>query len=243
MGDRLRLARAGEVHRWRLAKRLGGRGVDGDATYANVGMRGRVYFGADRPEALVARIRLRPHGTKALTPYLNNAQLSSIHLGKGEGFADYELKLPEEHVKAGENYLLLTFGGTTPIDGEDVSVAVDSIVIGTPSELASVPDAPLYETMMANVRLGESERRALALSRSSTLRYYVTVPSRGSLGVTVGAEGEGEVPFAIEVAADGRAPVEVLSGVATSTWADHLVDLSAFVGEHRPNRPSRERER
>jgi hypothetical protein len=208
----------------------GGRGVDGDSTYANVGMRGRVYFGADRSEALVARVRLRPHGTKALTPYLNNAQLASIHLGSGEGFSEYDVALPAEHVRTGENYLLLTFGGTTPVDGEDVSVAVDSIVIGTPAELASAHRAPTYDTMAANVRLGESERPALALSRSSTIRYYVTVPSRGSLGVGVGVEGEGEAPFAIEVAADGRAPVEVLAGVATSTWADHLVDLSAFAG-------------
>ncbi|MBW2379948.1 MAG: hypothetical protein JRG70_10435, partial [Deltaproteobacteria bacterium] len=44
-----------------------GKGVDGDTTYAYVGMRGRVYFEVDAPESLVARVRLRPHGTQALT--------------------------------------------------------------------------------------------------------------------------------------------------------------------------------
>jgi hypothetical protein len=72
-----------------------GKGVDGDTTYAHVGMRGRVYFNADAPKPLVARIRLRPHGTHALTPYLNNKQLKSIHLGNEEGFADYDIELPD----------------------------------------------------------------------------------------------------------------------------------------------------
>jgi len=208
-----------------------GKGADGDATYAHVGMRGRVYFGADRPEALVARVRLRPHGSKALTPYLNNAQLKSIHLGKGDGFAEYDIELPREHVKAGENYLLLTFGGTTPVDGQDVSVAVDSIWIRTEAELASSARAPAYDTMAANVRLGEEERPALALSRSSTLRYHLVVPKDGMLGFGVGVEGEGEAPFTVEVSADGQPSVQVLTGVATSAWNDHKADLTAFAGQ------------
>ncbi len=208
-----------------------GRGVDGDTTYAEVGMRGRVYFAADQPEALVARIRLRPHGTKALTPYLNNAQLASIHLGQGDGFGEYEIQLPKEHVKPGENYLLLTFGGTTPIDGKDVSVAVDSISIQSTDDRAGSPAAPSYDTMLANVRLGEEERQAVALSQRSTLRYYVLVPSRGTLGVGVGSEGEGETSFAVEITADGQPSVEVLTGVATSSWTDYTVDLSRFAGQ------------
>jgi hypothetical protein len=44
-----------------------GKGVDGDTTYAHVGMRGRVYFEADTPAPLVARVRLRPHGTRTST--------------------------------------------------------------------------------------------------------------------------------------------------------------------------------
>ena len=207
------------------------RGVDGDATYAYVGMRGRVYFGVDRPQALVARVRLRPHGTKALTPYLNNRQLASVHLGKGGGFSEYEIELPREHVKAGENYLLLTFGGTVPLDGHDVSVAVDSIRIGTAAELGSSVRPPDYDTMVATVRLGEEERTAVALSRSSTLRYHLMVPKDGALGFAVGVEGEGEAPFAVEVSADGEPSVEVLNGTAGSKWTDHKVDLARFAGQ------------
>jgi arylsulfatase A-like enzyme len=208
-----------------------GKGVDGDATYAHVGMRGRVYFGADRPEALVARVRLRPHGTKALTPYLNNQQLESIHLGKGDGFADYDIELPREHVKPGENYLLLTFGGTTSLDGEDVSVAVDSIWIRSEAELASKVQPPAYDTMVANVRLGDEERKAVALSRGSTLRYHLLVPRDGVLGFGVGVEGEGDAPFAVEVSADGQPSVQVLTGSATSSWTDQKADLSRFAGQ------------
>ncbi|KPK53251.1 MAG: hypothetical protein AMJ63_06995 [Myxococcales bacterium SG8_38_1] len=208
-----------------------GKGADGDATYAYVGMRGRVYFGVDRPEALIARLRLRPHGSKALTPYLNNEQLKSVHLGKGDGFAEYDIELPPEHVKAGENYLLLTFGGTTPVDGHDVSVAIDSISIRSEAEIASNARPPAYDTMVANVRLGEEERQAVALSRSSTLRYYLLVPNDGMLGFGVGVEGEGEVPFTIEVSADGEPSVAVLTGIATSAWSDQKADLSRFAGQ------------
>jgi len=208
-----------------------GRGVDGDTTYANVGIRGRVYFDADRSEPLVARIRLRPLGTQALTPYLNNTQLKSIHLGKGDGFADYDIELPKEHVQTGENYLLLTFGGTVPIEGQDVSAAVDSIWIRTPSEVSKQVGAPAYDGLVATVRLGDEERQALALSRESTFRYYALVPADGLLGFGVGVEGEGEAPFSIEVTADGRPTTQVLVGAASGTWTDHKVDLSQFAGE------------
>jgi len=208
-----------------------GKGVDGDTTYAHVGMRGRVYFNADRPEKLVARVRLRPHGTQALTPYLNNKQLESIHLAKGEDFSDYDVALPREHVQAGENYLLLTFGGTVPIDGQDVSVSVDSIWIRNQAEPSKTARAPAYEGLVASVRLGDEERQAIALSRKSTLRYHVQVPGDSLLGFGVGVEGEGDAPFAIEVTADGQPTTQVLAGAASGVWTDHKVDLSRFAGE------------
>ena len=208
-----------------------GKGVDGDATYAHVGMRGRVYFEADRPAPLVARIRLRAHGTQALTPYLNNKQLKSIHLGKGDGFVDYDIDLPEENVQAGENYLLVTFGGTVPIDGQDVSVAVDSIWIRKQSESSKTARAPAYDSLVANVRLGDEERQAIALSRKSTLRYHVLVPANGSLGFGVGVEGEGDAPFSIAVTADGQPTTQVFTGMASGAWTDHKVDLSQFASE------------
>ncbi len=208
-----------------------GKGVDGDITYAHVGMRGRVYFEADSPEPLVARVRLRPHGTQALTPYLNNQQLKSIHLGKGEGFADYDVELPKEHMRSGENYLLLTFGGTVPIDGQDVSVSIDSIWIRSLSVPSKAGRAPTYDGLLANVRLGDEERQAIALSRKSTLRYHVMVPADGSLGFGVGVEGEGNVPFAIEVTTDGHPTTQLLAGTASGSWTEHNVDLSRFAGE------------
>ncbi len=209
-----------------------GRAADGDTTYAHAGIRGRVYFNADRQEALVARIRLKPLGTKALTPYLNNEQLTSVHLGQGNGFAEYDIALPREHVQVGENYLLLTFGGTVPVDGEAVSVAVDSIWIrgaGEPARTAQ--GAPVYDGLLANVRLGKEERRAIALSRNSALRYYLQIPKGASLGVGVGTEGEGTTPLVVEVVAEGKPATQVLSAEAGSSWTDHKVDLRGFEGE------------
>jgi choline-sulfatase len=208
-----------------------GKGVDGDTTYAHVGMRGRVYFEADTRESLVARVRLRPHGTQALTPYLNNQQLKSIRLKTGDGFNDYDIELPRDQVQVGENYLLLTFGGTVPIEGQDVSVAIDSIWIRNERESPKTARAPAYGSLVANVRLGDEEREAIALSRNSTLRYHVMVPADGSLGFGVGVEGEGEAPFAIEVTADGLPITQLLSANASGSWVDHKVDLSRFAGQ------------
>ena len=208
-----------------------GKGVDGDTTYAHVGMRGRVYFEADTRESLVARVRLRPHGTQALTPYLNNQHLKSIHLKTGDGFNDYDIELPRDQVQVGENYLLLTFGGTVPIEGQDVSVAIDSIWIRNERESPKTARAPAYASLVANVRLGDEEREAIALSRNSTLRYHVMVPADGSLGFGVGVEGEGEAPFAIEVTADGLPITQLLSANASGSWVDHKVDLSRFAGQ------------
>lgn len=208
-----------------------GKGVDGDTTYAHVGMRGRVYFNADAPASLVARVRLRSHGTRALTPYLNNTQLKSIQLREGGEFVDYDVALPKERVQTGENYLLLAFGGTVPIDGQDVSVAVDSIWIRNQSDPSTARRAPTYEGLVANVRLGDEERQAMALSRRSTLRYHVMVPANGLLGFGIGVEGEGDAPFVIEVTADGQAPAQVLVGSASASWTDHKADLSRFAGE------------
>jgi hypothetical protein len=134
-------------------------------------------------------------------------------------------------VQAGENYLLLTFGGTVPIDGQDVSVAVDSIWIRNRSEASKMARAPAYDGLIANVRLGDEERQAIALSRKSTLRYHVMVPADGSLGFGVGVEGEGDAPFAIEVTADGQPTTQVLAGTASGSWVNHRVDLSRFTGE------------
>lgn len=208
-----------------------GKGIEGDTTYAQVGMRGRVYFDADRPEPLIARIRLRPHGTQALTPYLNNKQLRSVQLGKGDGFADYDVELPKEHVQAGENYLLLAFGGTVPIEGRNVSVAVDSIWIRSKVDPAASARAPSYDALVSSVRLGEEERQAIALSRRSTLRYHLPVPPDGVLGFGVGLEGEGDAPFVIEVTADGQPSKQVLAGTASAAWADYKADLSGFAGQ------------
>lgn len=209
-----------------------GRGFDGDTSYAHVGMRGRVYFQSDEAAPLIARVRLRPLGTQALTPYLNNAQLKSIHLGSKDGFAEYDIELPQEHVRAGENYLLLTFGGTVPVDGQDVSVALDSIWIreaGTEPQPSST--APHYEGLAANVRIGDQERAAIALSRDSTIRYYTQIPDRAWLGFAAGTEGEGATPVRVQVTVDGAPTAVVLTAEAGPSWQEFKVDLAPYAGK------------
>ncbi len=208
-----------------------GQGADGDITFSYVGIRGRTYFEADGAEALIARVVLRRHGTRALTPYLNNKQLQSIHFRAGESFEQYDIPLPAEHVRPGENYLLFTFGGTTPIDGEQVSVAMSSVHILRARSASHTWEPPSYGALQATVRIDKQERKALVVNRPTTLRYQVQVPPRAKLGVGVALEGEGEARARIIAQADGEPRRELFGTKVGAEWDDQVIDLSAYAGK------------
>ncbi len=210
----------------------GSDGAEGDTTYTHVGRRGRIYFHADEAGPMTVRIRIRPHGTRAATPYINNQQLESIFFEEGPGFRDIDFQLPADKIRAGENYLLLTFGGTEPIAGEDVAVALDSvrIVPGT-----SIPEgeyaAPAYDSFVSSVMLGESERLALVARRPTTIRYHAQIPADGKLGFGVGFEGQGEAAVKVYGVSETGERSELWSGTAGQAWRDQLIDLSAHAGK------------
>src|SRR5690606_2683178 len=88
-------------------------GVEGETTFTRVGETGRVYFHVDEPGALTLRFRVKPLGTQNMMLFMNNSALETVRFPEGAGFADYDVQVPAEHVKRGENYLLMRFGGTT----------------------------------------------------------------------------------------------------------------------------------
>jgi choline-sulfatase len=205
-------------------------GADGETTYARVGLRGRIYFHADQKRAHRMKIRMKSYGTAAMTAYVNNTQGPSIQLG--QGFQEYELTLPAEMIREGENYLLLVFGGTAPVEGEDVAAAVDWVRL-FPGD--SFPDGefmpPVLDSLVSAVRVGGETRRSYVARRPLEIRQYVEVPPQGKLGFALGFEGEGKVPVAIRVSTDGQKTETVFEGEAGGEFADHLVDLSKFAGK------------
>ncbi|MEM9194917.1 MAG: sulfatase [Myxococcota bacterium] len=208
----------------------GTRGTEGDVTFANAGRRARLYFHSDAAEALTVRLRLKPIGTQALTPYINGEQIQSVFFEEGNGFRDVDFRLPEEHVRRGENYLLLTFGGARRVGAEDVSVAIDSARIGP-----STPDADLSglrpNRLVSEVTLDEVGRQATVMPRNSTFRFHLEVPRSGKLGFGVGHVGEGEALATVTVTPEGGNESRVFSKQVGGEWHDEVVDLSSHGGK------------
>jgi arylsulfatase A-like enzyme len=205
---------------------------EGDTTARFVGRRGRIYFHADRAEEMVVRLNLRPHGTRALTPYINNEQLRSIHFGEGEGFQSFDFTLPADLVKAGENYLLLTFGGTTAIGDENVSVALAYARIAPGTAFSdSNFNPPNFDAMVGTVAIDDEERQSVIARRPTSISYYVEVPEQSVLTFGVGLEGQGEAPVSVTLTPEEGQSSELFSGTATSEWSNEAADLSAYAGK------------
>ena len=199
-------------------------GVDGDTTFSYAGKRGRFYFPVEQPGPLTLRMRLKPIGATFASAYFNGKELDMVRFGEGAGFRDVVLKVPAERVRAGENALLLVFGGTAPKDGKQVSVAMDWIHVEGGSPVEGF-EPPLQDVLRSAVELGGQEREALAVPRPSRLSFHVRVPKAATLAFAVGFEGEGATPARLVARADGMEPVELWKGEATGRWEVVRVSL------------------
>ena len=217
----------------------GADGVDGDETYSYASETGRVYFtlspeAGREPGAITLRLRMRSVGTRRLQVFVNNRSLASaVELAEAAEFRDYDVSVPAEMVRRGENALLLRFGGTTPIDGANVSVALSSIrvITGTPAADEHYV-APDYDTLVARMQLAGTERRAIAVRAPTTVSYYVDVPARAHFVFGVGGEGAGGSATAhVLVTPEGAASTELWTGPIAALWDDHSLDLATYAGQ------------
>jgi len=207
----------------------GARGADGDTSYANAGRRGRIYFHLDAPQTTRVTLRLRPRGTGALTPYINGSQIQSVFF-EGESWQDVTFVLPEGETEAGENQLLLTFGGTTMVDGEDVSVQLATARFTAGEGEPGDTELPYWGTTRTSVNLG-AERQAMTFATPVTFRWYAEIPESGRLVYGVGQEGEAGGTARVFVTPEGGQRAKVAEHALTASWHDENVDLSRFAGE------------
>ncbi|MFW6086571.1 MAG: sulfatase [Myxococcota bacterium] len=214
---------------WRTG--WGSDGVSEDSTYSYVGDRGRLYFDLDEASPLTVRLRLRPIGTTVVSPYLNGEPVEMIRFQEGTGFRDYEVKVPEDLVRAGENELMLVFGDTTTLGDEEVAVAMESIRV-VPGEGPGEGEyaAPVHGSLAGEVKVGDESRPALAVRTPTTLRYHTQVPSKAKLAFGLGAvEGSGAKARVTVTPATGAGDT-VFEEPVTDAWTDHVVDLGAYAG-------------
>jgi arylsulfatase A-like enzyme len=198
-----------------------------------VGDSSRVYFRSDKSEPLTLRFRLKPVGTAVVTPYLNNQPLSAVRIG-GE-FKDYDVAVPAERVNAGENRLMLRFGGTTMVDGEARAAAVASLRVIRGAAPTGPFAAPHYAELRTELPVGGVQRRALAVRSPTTLAFYLDIPKDGKLGFGVGISGQQPpagkgAKASVVVTPEGGAPKELFKVDLASKWSDQVLDLNAFAG-------------
>jgi choline-sulfatase len=215
-------------------------GVEGDTTFTYVASNtGRVYLPLNSDAAVTLRFRMQPIGTNTMQPFLNNAPLPSVKLDKGNAFADYDVAVPAGKAHAGENHLLLRFGGTKHIGDEDIAAAVDSIrVLPQPKQsapgVAAAPSTnyealPIYGALIQEMTLNGQKRKAIAVRAPTTLSYYVEVPKGGKLSLRVGSP-DGVASVAIRVTPEGGHAKELWRGKVSGIWQAQTLSLEPWVG-------------
>jgi arylsulfatase A-like enzyme len=219
------------IGRWRTG--WGSDGADGDETFTHATDMGRVYFTLREASAITLRLRMKAIGSRRLQVFVNNRSLPEGIVLEGDDFRDYDVAVPAEMVRAGENYLLLRFGGTTRVGDESVSVAMSSIRVipNRPAEGERFL-APEHGSLVATVDVGGTERRALAVRTPTTISYHLEVPPGGRFVFGVGAEGDAAGARARVVAQqEGLDAVELWSAAVGNRWDDQSVDLSRYSGQ------------
>lgn len=219
---------------WRTG--WGSDGADGDETYTYASDAARAYLPVDEVGPYTLRLRMKAIGSRRLQIWINNTSLpSGIQLAEGAEFRDYDIPVPASLLRAGENYVLLRFGGTTRIGDENVSAAVSSLRLVPGGAHADEGGflAPEHGALVATVDVGGTERRALAVRTPTTIRYYVEVPRGGRLVFGVGAEGQvGGARARVVVQPEGGEEVELYAAPVSGTrWDDRSIDLTRFAGQ------------
>ena len=210
----------------------GADGADGDVSFTYAGATARAFFPMSEATEVTLRFQMRPVGSHRMQVFVNGESLRGVVLEEGAQFRTYDVRVPAEHVRPGENYLLLRFGGTTVVDGEDVAIAMGSIRVieGAPAEQEDF-SPPMWDTLVSAVELGEVERRALAFRPPTTLSYYLEVPEDGQLVFGVGAEGEGnDLRARVHVTAEGEERNEIFHATPGAQWNDQALSLAGYAG-------------
>ncbi len=216
----------------------GADGADGDETFTYAGRMSRLYFDLREAGPLTLRLRLRAIGTRRLQLYVNGRSQAipdgGVQLADGDAFRDYDVAIPAELARAGENQIQFVFGGTTPHDGQDVSVAMSSVRV-IPGSAPAADERfvePLFDGLVARVEAGGVERASLLARAPTTLTYYVEVPERAHLVFGVGSDSSsGGAHARVRVQAEGGEARELFDADVSGRWNDQSLDLAAFAGQ------------
>ena len=208
-------------------------GADGDVSFTNVGETGRVYFPMTEPGHVTLRFQMKPVGSHRMQLFVNGRAQEGVVLTDGDQFRTYDVRVSADRLHRGENYLLLRFGGTSPVNGENVAAQMASIRVipGEPTEDESFAP-PQWDTLVSAVELGGVERQALAFRAPTTLSYYLEVPQTGRLVFGVGAEGDvANLMARVHVTPEGGETNEIFHAHPQTHWDDQALSLDGYAGQ------------
>lgn len=194
----------------------------------------RVYFPLDQAGPVTLRFRAKPERSRNMMVFLNNRSLPSVQLQAGSDFREYDVTVPAEATRVGDNHLLLRFTGFTAAPNA-AAISMDSLRVipgATPPAPGAQYSAPALSEIVTEMQVGNMQRRSIAVRAPTTLSYYVEVPRGGSIGFGVGANGQVRATAKVVVTPNGGQPTEVFSSaVSTEEWTDRVVSLEQFAGQ------------
>ncbi len=202
-------------------------GTAGDRAFTRLGDGGSIWFHADRAEALTVRMRLRKVGSPNLVLYVNGQTLRTVELS--DGVSTYDVPVPAENLRVGENQLMLRATGTSTVGSEQVSIEMDSIHLlrgAEPGEVAT----PSYASLTRDDAGPEGDsRRALVLPAGTTVSWYAEVPARAKL--TLGLFGTPAKRVRVRVRPATGEPADLLEAEAGGRWVDRALSLEPWAGQ------------
>lgn len=213
----------------------GSDGKVGDVTFTHAASTtARVYLPVEQTDGATLRLRMKSIGTKSVMLFLNNKPLPTVTL-VGDGFADYDVAVPSHLIEAGENHLLLRFGGTTKLGNEDVAVAMDSIRVlpAVADPVSPTERLPNYGTLTRDVKLAGAVRKSLVLRAASRISWFLEIPKDAKLSFGAGLVAAPQLPVKarVVVTPEGGEASELFAGSLNNQWTNKVLPLTAFVGK------------
>ena len=204
-----------------------GDGTRGGVSFSRMGNMGRIYFDVAEAGALHLHLKVRNVGGGPLLAFMNGETLRENQLERGE-FHDVVIEVPAEHVRAGENYLLLRGTETASVEGESVSFEIAELHV-TRGSRGSDWTAP--RGLRSRVSVGGSERDALDVPADTSLTWYVDVPENGVLVLGHGASAAGSGTLTVRGQIEGGEPVELASSSVAGSWREERISLERIAGD------------
>lgn len=196
-----------------------------DESVSRFGRMGRIYLPIAERKELRIRLKVRGVGTEQLLVFMNGTDIGAQAVPRGQ-FTELMIDVPAEHVRPGENYLLLRSTETRRIEEEAVSFEVAWLQL-----LPATGEAPaLPRPLRQRTDIAGTSRDALVLPAPGRLSWYLEVPEDGRLHLQGAALGGG-VSLKITATPEGGEQTELHTGDLGAAPAAIEANLGSLAGK------------